>query len=630
MNLIMYIIVIIVVCSGASWTIVGLSRLGLRVFKRLGFKLLEYLSAAFPEALKELCNEAFFPEPEISLSDDIKFRLENSGLPVAYQVAIATTIIVILGYLFIKIFCGVLKYYLEQMVFSMRGIKFESVRQGSDIKGRNDPAYQVNVVDIGMFTTTHVGHGIRMGSYMVVPNHVRDSIKGTPGIQKNGVVVAISWVGINSNIFSDIFYAMIDNKTWSSLGVVVAPKALKLRKVQAASISSVGKGSEGIVQPQRTPGWLTYSGSTLPGYSGAAYYSTTNLIGFHTGSMIVGNVGVAASVVQRELLKLRVNESNNPEDKMDKNPFEYDDREYWYEDQNVYEWVDQQYQYDMNRLENDLYDPFEEEHEKGHVGRRAVRRQPTKATSDWANYVSANGNWADEIDFENLSLERLSQAENSLQIALSKAKAAKGLKQLKSNLAVAQNNGDKKFVPVATKTTPYTVVHRRLDLLEKTVQAHTEALNSLSSRIKPAPSTSSCEEVKESLGRKSSMESIVSLESNSGDKILCKICSRKFLKKKFLLQHIRDSHSAKPESAWPTDSKKVVKTTKEGNFLVKSSPSTSGIVSGSVLPMKENNNQFSELLESQKSTQLLLEKMLGTFNQFLTTMAGPNSEIKQN
>lgn len=612
----LYLLVALFTMLFGIWTLFGFLRVVYFIFRKFGGKVREVAVMAVPGQVKDFWEEIFeeIPEPPKEVHwVDRAVELYQLYIPQEWwKTAIMVIAALILTYWIFKLLRIVLGVYVERFLFSLRGIQYESVRVGSALRSKTDPCYQVSIVDIGIFSTVHVGHGIRMGGYLVVPNHVRDAVKGTPGLTKNGKTIAISWVGVNSMIFSDIYYAVIDSKIWSQLGVTTAPKASSIRQVMSASVSSNGEGSEGIVQPQRTPGWLTYSGSTLPGYSGAAYYTTTNLVGLHTGSMVIGNVGVAAIVVQAEIGKICRRESAAPEeyeDRFDK----YHEDNHWEKDQNVHQWVDDTYKnsqgfdFDEDRGFTD-YDNVNYT-TKAQKRFKETERQRNKITA----MIGKLRNWESASDskknvFEDMSRSEMDELVVQLEVSLANAKAAKAMKNLQAAKIVDGQTREGGEIELTVQTTPLSALSRRVDILERTVLGITEIIGQI--RVEAAP--------------------VVVKPQQPKDKIVCKICSKEFRQRKFLSQHFNDAHAVKTESAWPSDAKKVVKTTKQAAFLGKSSPAKTGEPSVTTSSTVERTDQFLELLENQRSTQLLMKQMLRVLEKFSAPTAGPSSATMPN
>lgn len=499
---------------------------------------------------------------------------------------------------------------IKLMIYSMRGIQYESIRQGSDFMKRMDPAYQVDVVDIGVLTVTHVGHGIRVGDYLVVPQHVRHSITGTPGLRKNGKVVAVEWIGVESKLLPDTYYAVISAKNWSYLEVARAPKAAKISRVRPASITSQGQGSSGIVQPSSTPGSVLYTGSTVAGFSGAAYFDATSWIGQHTGSQTAFNVGVAALVMQQEVRRITVQESNRPSDEV-----YHLMKEDWYDDRNVHDWVDRAYEREKHerQAEDDFHQMLDVMEGDDFASYDYNYGSGSKSKFSWDD-SNLKTDWAEEMEMEYESLKKGDPSSfkeamaRSLKRVQQKRRQKKARKVLNLASTLVQGQGiESSQVEIEPKITPFMALSQSVKLHEKRITALENWR----------------------LGKS---------EPRQTKKVYCDACPRVFATKAALKQHQVATHEGKPvekpvkakvESlkkskptyaekvvgeSWPSDSdaKRVVAVNSKGHFLErfqkKTKPPSTNISRSSEHPSPSTSQQGLPL-STQVSITMLLENL---------------------
>lgn len=195
-----------------------------------------------------------------------------------------------------------------RVAMQLRGIQFEAMRQGSIFVKMDCPAYQVAVMEPGLLADSHIGYGIRAGNYLVTPMHVvekRDSILLSTARGK--VVVPVNLV--KSRIVVDLVYVYVHDKAWSMLGVSQAKLAQAHHNGFATCVGIQG-GSTGLLRKAIIKGLLVYSGSTVPGMSGAAYEMQGVVVGVHTGVVGEHNMGVSALALRAELSAIVKGESS--------------------------------------------------------------------------------------------------------------------------------------------------------------------------------------------------------------------------------------------------------------------------------------------------------------------------------
>nr|UGO57558.1 MAG: hypothetical protein 2 [Riboviria sp.] len=199
----------------------------------------------------------------------------------------------------------------KRTIQRFRGIRFESVREGSLFRKADIPPSQVSVMTPGVLMDTHLGFGIRFGDYLVLPRHVVTSMgELMPTVLLKGpkgkVYTELS--AVRSRVIDDLVYAYVDANTWSLLGVARAKLSPKTLSCHAVCTGLPGQSTGRITKTQMR--WIiSYLGSTLPGMSGAAYMDGNTVVGIHQGASGLYNVGVSSELICAEMKKICVRES---------------------------------------------------------------------------------------------------------------------------------------------------------------------------------------------------------------------------------------------------------------------------------------------------------------------------------
>ncbi|APG75863.1 hypothetical protein 1 [Sanxia sobemo-like virus 4] len=209
-------------------------------------------------------------------------------------------------------FANVLASAGRRSVQRMRGIRMESVREGSRFERAEIPDNQVAVRIPGTFTDEHIGYGVRFADYLVVPRHVLElSVQGKLRenvllVGKNGkLIVTIN--ATQSRGCSDLVYVNLSAKTWSILGAPHIKWANESKNVQVTCTGMPGQ-SNGRIRKTRQEWMVSYEGSTLPGMSGAAYMNENLVMGVHQGATGAFNMGFSSELVTAEMSLLLRNE----------------------------------------------------------------------------------------------------------------------------------------------------------------------------------------------------------------------------------------------------------------------------------------------------------------------------------
>lgn len=252
------------------------------------------------------------PEPEIrTIYVQVKEDYIGSWLKfVDFQ----TVVMVLVG----AVLASALTYGLGLVLFRFvtsamlryRGIEqstsYESMIAGSEFRKAVLPACQVPIFCLGTFSDSFVGFGLRVGSFLVVPTHVMESVKGSRIVLKSANLkkgVLMNSAPIPSKVCSDLSYYPMANEVWTTLAIRDAPIA----KFTEGVISVAGfkdgevQASSGQLCKSQFVGILKYSGSTVRGFSGAAYVRAGLVVGIHTGAAIDHNAGISSVVFAEEI-----------------------------------------------------------------------------------------------------------------------------------------------------------------------------------------------------------------------------------------------------------------------------------------------------------------------------------------
>lgn len=176
----------------------------------------------------------------------------------------------------------------------------ESMQEGSQLNEHgliDSPPIQVNLYEKGFLTTPFIGCGLRLNTYLVVPTHVVRGVKTI--IAENpasGLRMEVNVPRVPSKAIPDLSYFQLPDSWWSQLGTRSGPtrsiaEGMALRSTPAVVVSRQ-KSSTGSVMPcPNNVHKVVFTGSTIPGFSGAAYMANGRVLGMHQGVYGSMNVG---------------------------------------------------------------------------------------------------------------------------------------------------------------------------------------------------------------------------------------------------------------------------------------------------------------------------------------------------
>lgn len=196
----------------------------------------------------------------------------------------------------------------------------ESMIEGSYLTNAILPPFQFCIWNINKDTSmkTYLGHAIRVkNGLFAVPLHVMQHLDDCVGYSKNEsseVYCLPTPSVINSNINRDLGFVRLQEKIFSKMGVTVAKLAdsVEAKMVQCTGFDGklVRASSGAVVEVGHMPTQVEYTGSTVGGYSGSAYYINNVVFGMHQGTSAGMNLGVPGFLIAEELKYIEIGESS--------------------------------------------------------------------------------------------------------------------------------------------------------------------------------------------------------------------------------------------------------------------------------------------------------------------------------
>lgn len=195
-------------------------------------------------------------------------------------------------------------------LYYVRGVQYlqpEAAVPGSPIRpgGMVIPSFMVEVYRPGLLIDTFMGYGIRIGEVLVMPMHVyASSCVDDRIILKGRNKISLHPQVIESRRCNDVAYSLLDVNMWAKLGTTRATVLDTVERSVPVTIFGREGTAAGYASKSQLPHVLTFSGSTLPGYSGSAYVSNGCAYGMHIGVAMEGNIGVSLQSVECEISRL--------------------------------------------------------------------------------------------------------------------------------------------------------------------------------------------------------------------------------------------------------------------------------------------------------------------------------------
>jgi len=229
-----------------------------------------------------------------------------------FVLLIAGAIGLCLFYYMMRLLLSVLKKMVSSRRYKiMRSYRPEAMRDGSLFEPGRIPSCQVKVSEVGIFSNSLVGFGLRMEDYLVLPTHVLESVDWPSNdlvLGEGRKSMLLDMERFQDPLF-DVSFFLLTPAQWALLGVSKG-SYLNSVAVDGSRVWCTGmKGRTHGVVKQSSPGMYTYSGSTLPGMSGAAYESQGGILGMHVGASGSQNLGISSVYLWRRQELLIMEES---------------------------------------------------------------------------------------------------------------------------------------------------------------------------------------------------------------------------------------------------------------------------------------------------------------------------------
>lgn len=246
--------------------------------------------------------------------DGIALHLETLYEDIRWTHALVLVILIPPAYYMVRRLLSFTARVIRLTSMKIRGVQLvcsygEALRAGSVFRAGKMPRGQVEIRIPGIFTTSHNGYGLRLGDVLVCNEH---ELSGYPEVEVTSVddkgqrrTVALDTTGrMPSPVLNDVTYLMLDPKAWARLAV---PKA------KAVPMTDTGRfvtchgqegSSSGTLAKTNVLGQVVYTGSTLPGMSGAAYHVEGQIFGMHNGVMGGLNVGFGMEPIVKDIKML--------------------------------------------------------------------------------------------------------------------------------------------------------------------------------------------------------------------------------------------------------------------------------------------------------------------------------------
>lgn len=176
--------------------------------------------------------------------------------------------------------------------------KPEAMVPGSDYMDIRAPDCQFAIYKQGVYQGAPIYHGVRIDDYLVFPAHgPHEQMPLCAVYERDGT----RYVAI---LVSDQFIPVCDD-----ILAMPIPPTFPVKKARIAPVAGTAAtctasrrlaGSLGRLESDKFE-TVTYSGSTSPGHSGAAYMSGSHCVGIHLGSTGKTNIGYASTYVEMRL-----------------------------------------------------------------------------------------------------------------------------------------------------------------------------------------------------------------------------------------------------------------------------------------------------------------------------------------
>lgn len=508
---------------------------------------------------------------------------------------------ILLGVFAALVFLRLLFYLpVRQMSYRVRGIRYEAMKPGSELlAGVKEPAFQPRIMQPGLFVNSFQGYGIRVGKFLILPRHVYDACDGQVLMRGPKGSYIVSNAPIQSRVVRDMVYIPLAEKIFSDCGIPSATLAKRLAK--GALVTCIGEqgASSGVIRPLSIMGMLSYTGSTLPGMSGAAYIvnSTSRKVqGVHHGVVGDNNVGTSGLIIARELKALegRMFGESPLGNEVDE---QLADRRGGYK-----AWAEED-------LDEAVLDAWQVDDD------------------DWA-YDDDAMDYEEEVVWDRDSEDDFWDRDDYYGES-SRRRRKKKKKALRRVIGLGHGTSRPKIDvsgPVKLeKDPPGETVREAFNRLEKKVGDLEKRVKELEGRLPDRDKLA--KKVDKAVSTVNTRDKRPAATSGTRG-LTCYECKRQFPSVKALVAHNDVKHRQKGESAVKDDFKKVVKTSK-GRFLGRS-PKNPGDEQRGSSKSFPRSTQYQSILESQLKTNEYLDRLGKSFELLAKAINGQSSEQPQN
>nr|UGO57120.1 MAG: hypothetical protein 1 [Riboviria sp.] len=472
----------------------------------------------------------------------------------------------------------------RRAVLRLRGVQLEAMIPGSLFTPAKTPDCQIQILLPGLLTDAHQGYGVRVKSYLVTNKHV---VAGHPELVLRGpsgkkILVNPSYA--QSRLSEDLVYMHLPESLSAQLGVKASKGSSTFASNFATCVGPSG-ASSGRLSRSNIRGKLIFEGSTTPGMSGAPYLIAEVLAGIHQGAAGHSNVGIAVDIIRAEIARLVCIESKDGE-----SPGKGGDQSGEYQ----------------NRF-------------KASWGAREIEEMADEryANDSWANSVEDDADfWTQKLVFES---RRAPTAARPVAVTVSN--------QDGSAVSVPLNLQNEAGTSTVLDLIPATHVDYVSQLMNQRLLERVTALERKVAELEARQQAPPAEKEQPPLPADQTYPSPI----GPNVRFPCDHCTVTCRTEARLLAHVGSAHPLLPESAIPEDTGASGKVVKQGKpFLGKrasqkkkrsNSPNTSPVRVGHP-ESRSLEASLSQMLESQRSTELLLRR-------FLQASAGQSSGIMQ-
>lgn len=205
-------------------------------------------------------------------------------------------------------------YLLRKQAAGLIGYLPERAMPGSPyVNADSLPGFQASIFELIDGAWREVGQCFRVGQVLLTAGHVVKAGAQRLRIQANRGMLEITQDRfLIVDEYTDLAYAILDDREFTKLGLSKArliPAGADGYSISFASAQTSVERTTGNVQmalsgSNKLFGYVRYTGSTRPGYSGAPYYMANNVYGMHLGAS-AENIGYDAAYITMKIRNLQ-------------------------------------------------------------------------------------------------------------------------------------------------------------------------------------------------------------------------------------------------------------------------------------------------------------------------------------